>query len=89
MSESRNNDTGEAKTKLGAIKEFVAKGIVDTVAKKQFHLSMGCAYSFMGITSLWVQDSNLREKDQKGSLSLHVLVLYRWVIVFGAVPVQQ
>lgn len=89
MSERRNKGTGEAKTKLGALKELVAKGIVDTVAKNQSHLSMGYAYSFLGITSQWVQESNLREKDQKGSLSLHVLVLCRWVTVFGAVPVQQ
>lgn len=34
MSESRINGSGEVKTKLGALKEFVAKGIVDTVAKK-------------------------------------------------------
>lgn len=34
MTESRNKGSGEAETRLGALKEFVAKGIVGTVAKK-------------------------------------------------------
>lgn len=48
MSERRNKGTGEAKTKLGALKELVAKGIVDTVAKKPVPSQHGVCIQLLG-----------------------------------------